>query len=71
MTQKNVGWILIGVAIVIGALRLLEVIDSSVTAVFILLAFIMVAGALMGARKKRGAEKATEETASQPPDKES
>lgn len=70
MTQKNVGWILIGVAIVIGVLRLLDVIDNSVTAVFIVLAFIMVAGALMGARKKREAERASEDAASQQSDKE-
>ena len=71
MKQKNVGWILIGVAIVIGALRLLDVIDNSVTAVLIMLAFIMVTGALMGARKKREErERAAEETESQETEKE-
>ncbi len=70
MTQKNVGWILIGVAIVIGALRLLDVIDNSITAVFVMLAFIMITGTLTGAKKKREAERASEDAASQQSDKE-
>jgi hypothetical protein len=70
MKEKNVAWILIGVAIIIGALRLLDVIDNSITAVFMMLAFIMVTGALMGARKKREKEKAAEEAASQQTEKE-
>ena len=71
MKQKTAAWILIGVAILIGALRLLDVIDNSITAMFIVLTFIMVTGALMGARKKREErENARNETESQESEKE-
>ncbi|TKJ38431.1 hypothetical protein CEE37_13005 [candidate division LCP-89 bacterium B3_LCP] len=71
MTEKNVGWILIGFAIVVGALRLFDIIDNSITAVFIVLGFIMITGGLMGAKKKRKEkEKASQKAASRPTDRE-
>ncbi|MBU0518063.1 hypothetical protein KJ564_03890 [bacterium] len=69
MTEKKAGWILIGIACVIGALRLLDVIDNSITAVFMMLAIIMVSGGVMGAKKNKR-EKAAQEAASQQTDKE-
>ena len=58
MKTQNRGWVLIVVALVIGTLRILDLIDTNVTAGLMMLAIIMYSGAVMGARKKRAKEEA-------------
>lgn len=53
MDKKKAGWFIIGFSILIGALRLLGVIENSVTAVLWMLGVIMIVGASAGAQKKR------------------
>ena len=53
MTGKNAGWIIIGVAVILGILRLADVISDTVTAVFFILAVIIFAGASKGFKKKK------------------
>ena len=53
MTRKNAGWIIIGIAIVLGILRLTNVINDAVTAVLFILSVIIFGGASKGSKKKK------------------
>jgi hypothetical protein len=53
MKGKNAGWIIIGIAIVLGILRLTDVINNAVTAVLFILSVIIFGGACKGFKKKK------------------
>ncbi len=55
MSKKQRGWLIIGISIIIGILRLLDVIDNAVTAVLGMGAIILWGGE---AAKKKKQEKA-------------
>jgi hypothetical protein len=56
MLAKNIGWFIIGIAIVIAILRLTDVIDNTVTLVLSMANIIIlggIAGAMAAKRKKQ------------------
>ena len=53
MQGKNAGWIIIIIAVVLGILRLTNVINDAVTAVLFILSVIILGGASKGFRKKK------------------
>ena len=61
MTGKNAGWIIIGIAIVLGILRLTDVINDAVTGGLFILSVIIIGGASKGFRKKKGEATASAE----------
>ena len=61
MSKKTVGWLIIAVAIVAGALRLLNVIDNAVTAVLFMGGVIILGGASARTRKKQPEKSETRE----------
>jgi uncharacterized membrane protein HdeD (DUF308 family) len=58
MCKKHAGWAIIGIAIVIGILRLLNVIDNAVTAVLFMGAVVVLGGA---SKKKKQESPESEE----------
>ena len=66
MTGKNAGWIIIAVAVVLGILRLTDVINDAVTGGLFILSVIIIGGASKGFRKKKEEENASAEEQAPP-----
>ena len=61
MSKKNAGWIIIGIAIVLGILHLLDVINAATTAVLFVLSMIVFTGKSGCFKKKKPEPSETEE----------
>jgi hypothetical protein len=53
MKGKNAGWIIIGIAIVLGILRLTDVINDAVTGGLFIISVILLGGASKGFKKEK------------------
>ena len=56
MTKKAAGWTIIGIAIILGVLRIADVISPGLTAVLFVLAIIILGGASIRKKKPESEE---------------